>query len=149
MATFPGSLHPDARTRIEDSFGRQTIMRTLGADIVDLAPGRVVLALPFRSDLCQQHGYLHAGALTTVVDSACGYAALSLMPAGREVLTVDFTVNFLAPAAAESFRAEGTVLRAGRTLMVCRGEVYGSREREADRLICAMQATMTAVDGDR
>lgn len=124
-------------------------MTTLGAEMVELGRGRAALELPFRPDLCQQHGYVHAGALTTIVDSACGYATLSLLRADQEVLTVDFTANFLAPAAAERFRAEGTVLRSGRTLSVCRGEVFGLRTGEEPRLVAAMQATMMAVDGNR
>ena len=139
------SIDPDTRARVQASFARQTIMATLGAEMTELDGGRVVLELPFRADLCQQHGYVHAGALTTIADSACGYAALSLMPADQEVLTVDFTVNFLAPAAAERFRAEGTVLRSGRTLSVCRAEVFGLRAGEDDRMVGAMQATMMAV----
>ncbi|MGH3319213.1 MAG: PaaI family thioesterase [Streptosporangiaceae bacterium] len=122
-------------------------MRTLGVEVVDLARGRVTLDLPFRADLCQQQGYVHAGALTSVVDSACGYAALSAMPPGREVLTVEFKVNLLAPGRAERFRATGIVVRSGRTLTICRGEVTAIAGGKPGSLVAVMQATMMAVDG--
>lgn len=146
-APTPARLRPDEEERLRASLDRQTLMKTLGVEVVDMAAGRVVLDLPFRSDLCQQHGFVHAGVITAVVDSACGYAALSLMPAGREVLTVEFKVNLLAPARGERFRATGTVLRTGRTLTVCQGEVTALADGEPDRLVAAMQATMMAVNG--
>ena len=119
-------------------------MRTIGARLVSVAPGNVVIEWPFRSDLIQQHGFLHAGVVAAVADSACGYAALSLMPRGVAVLSVEFKVNLLAPAAGELFRAVGNVVRAGRTLTVCGAEV---RAHTADKetIIAVMQGTMMAV----
>ena len=135
--------NPDFGNRVRASFARQRLMQTLGAVVADVRPGVVEIELPFRDDLTQQHGYLHAAAITAIVDSACGYAALTLMEPEVEVLSVEFKVNLLAPAAGERFLAVGRVLRPGRTLTVCSGEVYavqgGSR-----KLICAMQATMIA-----
>jgi uncharacterized protein (TIGR00369 family) len=137
--------------RIRDGIGRQTLLTTLGISIVELAIGRVVLDLPYRADLCQQNGYVHAGAITTLADSACGYAAASLMPEDRDVLTVEFKVNLLAPARGDRFRATGEVMRAGRTLTVCSAEVIawaddgdGSPEASLVR-VALMQATMMAV----
>ena len=118
-------------------------MAHLGVQVVEIAPGRVVLDLPFRADLTQHHGYLHAGILTTVMDSACGYAAFTLMAPGAEVLTVEFKTNFLAPAQGAVLRCTGEVVRSGRTLTVCRGEALSD-----GRVIAAMQATLMAVPGD-
>jgi len=114
---------PDFERRVRASFARQAAMHTLGAAIERVAPGEVELSLPFRDDLTQQHGFLHAGVVTAVVDSACGYAALTLMEPGAAVLSVEFKVQLLAPARGASFRALGRVVRAGRTLSVVTGEL--------------------------
>lgn len=127
--------------RVRASFCRQQMMRTLGAELVAVGRGEVEIVLPFRDNLTQQHGFLHAAATTAIVDSACGYAALTLMPPEVEVLSVEFKVNLLAPAAGERFIAVGRVLRAGRTLTVCAGEVYAI-DGTSRNLIAAMQATM-------
>lgn len=140
----PSSADPDFDERVRRSFERQTFMATLGAELATVEPGHVVIELPFRDDLVQQHGYLHAGVVTSVADSACGYAALSLMRPEVNVLSVEFKVNLLAPASGERFRAVGRVVRAGRTLTVCAGEVYALREGGA-LLVALMQATMMAV----
>jgi uncharacterized protein (TIGR00369 family) len=148
MSSSPEHHTADVGTveRIRASFERQTLMRMIGATLVEVRPGRVVIDLPFRADLTQQHGFLHAAVVTAIVDSACGYAALSLMPAGAEVLSVEFKVNLLAPAAGESFRAEARVLRSGRTLSVCAGDVY-ALTGEQRKHIAVMQATMiSAID---
>jgi uncharacterized protein (TIGR00369 family) len=109
-----------------------------------VAPGEVDIAIAFRGDLTQQHGYLHAGAIGAVADSACGYAALSLMEPGTAVLSVEYKLNLLAPAAGERFVATGRVVRAGRTLTVCAAEVRASGA-EAAVLVAVMQATMMAI----
>ena len=127
---------PDFEDRVRSSFARQAAMRTLGVTLERVAPGEVELALPFRADLTQQHGFLHAGVVTAVVDSACGYAALSLMEPGAAVLSVEFKVQLLAPARGASFRALGRVVRAGRTLTVVTGELR------------AVAAAAAAGDGD-
>jgi uncharacterized protein (TIGR00369 family) len=139
------SLDPAVEARVQASFARQSMPRTLGATMVEVGPGRVVLEMPHDPRFAQQFGYTHAGAVTTLVDTACGYAALTRMAADREVLTVDFTANFLAPAAGERFRATATVLRAGRTIVVTRGEVHALDGSGTARLVAAMQATMMAV----
>ena len=132
---------PDFEARVRASFARQAFMAALGAELMAVSPGEVSIALPFREDLTQQHGFLHAGAVASVVDSACGYAALSLMPPGAGVLSVEFKVNLLAPAAGERFIATGRVVKPGRTLTVCAGEV--AAERGGERTVVAlMQATM-------
>ena len=119
-------------------------MRLIGARIVELAPGYCSIELPYRDDLAQQHGYIHAAIITGLVDSACGFAAYTLMPAGSEVLSVEFKVNLLSPAKGERFRAVGRVIKAGRTLTVCSGEVVAI-EKGDEKLIATMQATMMTV----
>jgi uncharacterized protein (TIGR00369 family) len=139
------ALDPATEERIRDSIGRQTLLTTLGVGIAELAGGRVVLDLPYRADLCQQNGYLHAGAVTTLADSACGYAAATLMPPDRDVLTVEFKVNLLSPARGELFRATGEVVRAGRTLTVCSAEVVAWANDSEAKPVALMQATMMSV----
>jgi uncharacterized protein (TIGR00369 family) len=139
------TLDPATEQRLRESIGRQTLLTTLGVTVAELVSGRVVLDLPYRADLCQQNGYLHAGAITTLADSACGYAAASLMPADQDVLTVEFKVNLLAPARGERFRATGKVVRAGRTLTVCSAEVVALADGTEPKLVALMQATMMAV----
>ena len=138
-------LSAAAERRVRASFGAQTMLATLGASIVELGRGRVVLEMPSDPRFGQQFGYTHAGAVTALVDTACGYAALTTMADDREILTVDFSANFLAPAAGERFRATATVLRAGRTIVVTRGEVHALAGGAEPRLVAAMQATMMAV----
>src|SRR5688500_8276067 len=133
-------MKPDAdfETRVRNSFNRQRLMATIGASIAEVRPGHVALRMPFRADLTQQHGFLHAGTIAALADSACGYAALSLMPADAAVLSIEFKVNMLAPAKGESFVARGEVLRAGRTIMVCRADVFSKHDGQ-EKLIAAMQ----------
>ena len=138
-------LGESAEGRVRASFAGQSMLATLGASMAEVARGRVVLEMPSDPRFGQQFGYTHAGAVTALVHTACGYAALTTMPEGREVLTVDFSVNFLAPAAGERFRATATVLRAGRTIVVTRGEVHALTATDEPRLVAAMQATMMAV----
>jgi uncharacterized protein (TIGR00369 family) len=136
---------PAWRERVRESFARQTIMKTIGAGLVRVAPGEVDIELPFRDDLCQQHGFLHAGVVTAIADSAGGYAALSLMPPSAAVLTVEFKVNLLAPARGDRFLARGRVLRPGRTLTVCSAEVVAVNDGR-ERPVAAMLTTMMAVE---
>lgn len=145
-STVPSSHHhPQFDALVRASFERQGIMRTLGAELTRVLPGQVDIAVPYREGLTQQHGYFHAGVATTLVDSACGYAALTLMPEGSEVLSVEFKINFLAPARGEFLRAEGRVLRSGRTITVCHGDVYAVADG-AQTLCATMIATMIRVD---
>jgi uncharacterized protein (TIGR00369 family) len=120
-------------------------MATCGVTIASIRPGEVVLELPYRDDLTQQHGFLHAGVIAAVADSACGYAAFTLMPADHAVLSVEFKTNLLAPARGERFRATARVVRAGRTLTVCTAEVVGV-EGDRETLVAVMQATMIGLE---
>jgi uncharacterized protein (TIGR00369 family) len=124
---------PDFERRVRSSFARQAAMQTLGVRLERVAPGEVDLVLPFRADLTQQHGFLHAGIVTAVVDSACGYAALSLMERDAAVLSVEFKVQLLAPARGAWFRGLGRVVRAGRTLTVVAGELRAVADDRARR----------------
>ncbi len=132
---------PDFRERVQESYGKQTALALLGAHLAKVEPGEVEIHLPFRADLTQQHGFLHAGIVTTVVDSACGYAAFSLMPADASVLSVEFKMNLLAPAKGEWFLARGKVVKPGRTITVCAGEVFAMGDHEP-KLVATMSATM-------
>ena len=138
------SVDPNFEARVRASFARQAFMTTLGARLATVDPGHVVIELPFRPDLTQQHGFLHAGVVAAIVDSACGYAALTLMPPGAAVLSVEFKINLMRPAAGSSFRAVGKVIRAGRTLTVCSGEAEAVDGGGAS-VIAVMQATRMTV----
>jgi uncharacterized protein (TIGR00369 family) len=117
---------PAYEARVRESFSRQSHMATLGAKVVFIAPGEVHLAFPFAPQFCQQNGFMHAGAIASVADSANGYAAYTLAPPETDVLAVEFKINFLAPAQGEGFLACGRVLRPGRTLTVCQADVFSS-----------------------
>lgn len=132
---------PDFEARIRASFARQAFMGMLGARLERIAPGEVTIALPFRADLTQQNGFLHAGVVTSVVDSACGYAALSVMEPGANVLSVEFKVNLLAPAQGTEFLAVGRVVRSGRTLVVVTGELR-ALSGGGEIVVALMQGTM-------
>ena len=137
---------PGFAAKVRESFGRQGIMAHLGARLERVEPGLVEIAVPFRPELSQQHGYFHAGVVATVADSSAGYAAFSLMPAGSSVLSVEFKVNLLAPAHGDLLVARGTVVRSGRTLTVCTMEA--EVERQGVRTPCMLgQATMMCLPG--
>jgi len=123
------------------NFARQPAMALIGAELTVLEPGRVEVAFPFKLELTQQDGFIHAGIITTAADSACGYAALSSMPAGSDVLSVEFKLNLLRPAAGERFVARAQVLKPGKTLTAVRADVFALMGVQ-ERLIAAMQATM-------
>lgn len=131
-------------TRIRDSFARQGLMRLLGAELADIARGTVRITLTRRPEVSQQHGYVHAGATSAIADSAGGYAALTLMPETAEVLTVEYKLNLLAPAAGDRLEAIGTVLKSGRTLSVCRLDVYGVTDDER-KIVATGQQTLIRV----
>lgn len=136
--------NPDFEACVRESFARQKIMATIGARLIRVAPGEVDIELPFRDDLTQQHGFLHAGIVTMIVDNACGYAALSRMPADAAVLTVEYKTNFLAPATGERLIARGRVTRPGRTITVCAGDVFAVIDGR-ENLVATMLATMMAI----
>jgi uncharacterized protein (TIGR00369 family) len=135
---------PNFEQRVRDSFAKQQFMATIGATLARVEPGEVDLSLEKRDALTQQHGFLHAGVLASAADSACGYAALSLMPTGAAVLSIEFKLNMLAPAKGDRFVARGRVIRAGRTVTVCWGEV-ASYVGDAERIVATMVATMMTV----
>jgi uncharacterized protein (TIGR00369 family) len=126
---------------VRDSFARQPAMATLGATLDGVAPGAVDIGLPFAPALCPQNGFLHAGVIAAIADSANGYAAYSLAPAGTDVLAVEFKINLMAPAKGERFEARGRVLRPGRTLTVCIAEVVAF-DGEAESVVATMLSTL-------
>jgi uncharacterized protein (TIGR00369 family) len=133
--------------RVGDSFARQAAMTTLGATLGEVAPGRVSVLLAHRAALTQQHGYLHAGMVATALDTACGYAAFSLMPADAAVLTIEFKINLLAPARGPRFRFEGQVVKPGRTISVVDGRALQFDGPGEERLIATMTATVMTIVG--
>ncbi len=143
MSAGDAQPEPDEamRARVRESIARQGMMNTLGVELIAVERGRVELALRHDQRFTQQHGFLHAGAVAATLDSACGYAAYTVMAPGADVLTVTFTINLLAPAAGDRFAITGQVVRAGRTLVVCRGEAFAAG---AATPFAVMQATMMA-----
>jgi uncharacterized protein (TIGR00369 family) len=143
----PVSQDPQFEARVRGSFAKQTFMDTLGATLARVAPGEVTIALPVREALAQQHGSVHAGALASVLDSAAGYAALSLMPAGAGVVSVEFKVNLLERAVGVRIEARGRVVRSGRTLSVCIAEAWAIDATGDERLVATLQGTMMCLVG--
>jgi uncharacterized protein (TIGR00369 family) len=137
---------PDYEARVRHSFAKQRVMETIGARLVRVAPGEVDIELPFREDLTQQNGFLHAGIVGTVLDSAAGYAAFTLMPADAGVLSIEFKVNLLAPARGERVIARARVVRAGRTVTVCTADAFAVQDG-AERHVSTMTATMMTIAG--
>ncbi|MBF9059898.1 hotdog fold thioesterase [Rhodobacterales bacterium HKCCSP123] len=136
------SVDPDVEQAIRDSFERQGLMATLGARIEGIAPGRVTLSLPIAPGVSQQHGFAHAGASFALGDSAAGYAALSLMPPGSEVLTVEMKINLIAPAAGSRLVAVGEVVKPGRRLSVVRATLHAEFDDGERRETALLQGTM-------
>ncbi|MFT5284996.1 MAG: hypothetical protein ACI8TQ_001157 [Planctomycetota bacterium] len=132
---------PNFEARVRESFERQIVMQTIGASLESVKPGEVLIGLPFREDLTQQHGFLHAGIIATIVDSACGYAALSLTPANTGVLTIEYKVNLTAPARGTHFTATGRVIKPGRTICFTEGEVWGS-DGDRPKLVATISASI-------
>jgi uncharacterized protein (TIGR00369 family) len=136
--------NPRFEQAVRDSFASQQWMGTIGARLARVVAGEVEIRLPLRPDLTQQHGFLHAGVVTSALDSACGYAAFSLMPAGAGVLSVEFKTNLLAPARGDELIARGRVIRAGRTVTVCQADAF-MRTGADETLVATMLATMMTV----
>lgn len=142
--TFVMKFEPKDKNFVEkvrESFAAQSVMKVIGAEITKIKAGAVEIELLYRNDLTQQNGFIHAGIITTIADSACGYAAFSLMPKEAEVLSVEFKVNLLSPAIGEKFVAEGRVLRAGKTLTVVQSDVFAFSENQRKQ-IAVMLATI-------
>ena len=140
--------NPEAVARMRADFDRQGAMASLGITVTDVDPGRVVLEMPFNADFSQHHGFMHAGVITTAMDSACGFAAFTLMDAEAEVLTVEFKCNFMSPAKGERFRFEGNVVNSGRTLTFTEGRAIVLGEAN-ETVVATINATMMAVRGIR
>ncbi len=137
---------PEIDSRIRESFARQGLMDTLGARLVRVAPGEVDIHLPVAAHVSQQHGFVHAGAVAAIADSAAGYAALSLMPAGAGVLTTEFKINLLSPASGDLIIARGRVVKAGRTLTLAMTEVFAV-SAGAEKLCALLTATLMRIEG--
>jgi uncharacterized protein (TIGR00369 family) len=137
---------PDFERRVRDSFERQSFMKTIGATLERVDPGAVDIRLPVHSGLTQQHGFVHAGAVTSIADSACGYAAFSLMPPDSGVLAVEFKINLMSPAAGDCLIARGRVIRAGRTLTVCQADVVAVRDGN-EKTVAMLTATVMTMTG--
>lgn len=132
---------PEFRQRVLDDFGRQKVMQTMGITLESIEPGEVQLQVPFRDDLTQQNGYLHAGVLSTALDTACGFSAYTLMSTDSSVLTIENKINLLRPASSGPFRVVGRVIKPGKTVIVSEGKLYDV----AGKLVATMSATNMAV----
>ncbi|MGC9195453.1 MAG: PaaI family thioesterase [Syntrophobacteraceae bacterium] len=132
--------------RVRESFSKQKMMQTLGASLSKVLPGEVEISLEFQDALTQQHGFLHAGVVATLADTACGYAALSLMAPDAAVLTVEYKINLLSPAVGDLVIAHGRVTKPGRNITVCSGDVFASKDGEK-KLVATMLATMMSIVG--
>lgn len=139
------SIEPAIERRIRDSFARMQAMATIGASVASVRVGEVEIALPFSASLTQQHGFVHAGVIAMIVDTACGYAALTLMPMDAAVLTTEFKLNLLSPAKGDRFIASGKVVRPGRKLTVCLGEVF-AEDGASRKQVALMTASMMGVE---
>jgi uncharacterized protein (TIGR00369 family) len=136
---------PNFEDRVRASFSRQRVMQTLGISITRLEPGDIELTMPYDAAYTQQHGFIHAGIISAALDSACGYAAFSLMPADAAVLTVEFKTNLLAPAKGEQFKFRARVVKPGRTLTVCDAQAFAETGDTDAKLIATMTGTLMAV----
>jgi uncharacterized protein (TIGR00369 family) len=145
MATVQAD--PDYEERVRSSFARQAAMGTIGAELTSVSPGTVEIEMPYSTALTQQHGYLHAGIISTALDSACGYAAFSLMPPDAAVLTIEFKINMLSPGRGDRFLFRGSVTKPGRTIIVADGQAYAYSPDGEARLIATMTATMMVITG--
>jgi len=151
MTTTPPAFvpaDPGFAARVRESFARQGAMKTLGAELIAVAPGYCAVALKPRPEVAQQHGYVHAGVVTAIVDSAGGYAGYTLFPVGASVLSVEFKINLLAPATGDRLVAEGFVVKPGRTLVITRGEVHAEKHGKRT-LVAIMQQTLIVMHGKK
>jgi uncharacterized protein (TIGR00369 family) len=139
-------LDPEWQRRVRDSFQRQGLMQHLGAELTAVRPGECEIRVPYREELTQQHGYFHAGVTASIADSASGYAAYSVMPADYSVLTVEYKINLVAPAAGEMLVARARVLRSGKTLKVCAADVFAVKDG-AENLCATSLSTIMAMAG--
>ena len=145
MPTFEPQ-DPNFEARVRESSARQKVMKTIGASLTKISPGEVEIELPFRKDLTQQHDFLHGGIVATIVDTACGYAALTLMPVDSAVLTIEYKVNFVSPATGKKMIARGHITKPGRTVTVCAGDVFAVSDGK-EKLVATMLATIMTLHG--
>lgn len=145
--TVPATPNPDFAARVTASFGRQAFMGFLGARLAAIEAGGCMIDLPFREELSQQHGFFHGGVVGTLADNACGYASFTLAPADASILTVEYKLNLMAPAAGALLIARGRVIRPGRTLVVARADVFVQRSDGAERLVATALATFMLMAG--
>ena len=139
--------YPDYQAKVKKSFADQAVMKTIGASIEAIGAGEIEIEFPYQSSLTQQNGFIHAGIVSTVLDSACGYAAFSLMPEHASVLTIEFKVNLLSPAKGDRFRGYGKVKKAGRTISVAEAELYAFSD-QGKKLVATMVGTLMAINND-
>jgi uncharacterized protein (TIGR00369 family) len=135
---------PNFEAKVRASFAQQGLMTNIGARMVKIVPGEVEIEVAWRADITQQQGFVHGAVIAAIVDTACGYASFTLMPPGVEVLTVEFKINFIAPAVGDKMIARGRVTKAGKTLTVCAGDAYAVKDGK-EKLVAALQATMMTV----
>lgn len=141
--------NPSFAEEVQRSFARQAFMQLIRAQLVRIEPGIVEITLPYRTELTQQNGFVHAGVVTTIADTACGYAAYSLMPAGAAVLSVEFKVSLLRPAKGDEFLARAEVIKAGKTLTVVKADVFGISGADGNQtLVASMLGTMFCIRND-
>ena len=138
---------PDFEARVRDSYARQSFMHYIGARLTDVRPGHVVIELPVRPELSQQHGYVHAGATTAIADVAGGYAAATLYPASTTVLTVDFKLNLVSPGEGAHLKAVARVVKPGRQITTCDIEVFSCSADGSEKLSAKMLQTMMCIEG--
>lgn len=143
---MPEATNPVFAERVAASFARQGIMATIGARLGRVAPGEVEITLPVATAVTQQHGFVHAGVVAAIADSACGYAALSLMPSGAGVLTTEFKINLMSPAGGDSLIARGRVIKAGRTISAAQAEVYAVKDGQ-EKLCALLTASLMTIEG--
>jgi len=137
--------YPDYQAKVKKSFADQAVMKTIGASIEAIGAGEIEIEFPYQSSLTQQNGFIHAGIVSTVLDSACGYAAFSLMPEDASVLTIEFKINLLSPAKGDRFRGYGKVKKAGRTISVAEAELYAFSD-QGRKLVATMVGTLMAIN---
>ncbi len=144
MSAAGGTESRDFVDRVKQSFAKQGAMATIGAELTLVEPGAVDICLDWAAGLTQQHGFLHAGMVSTALDSACGYAGLTLMPMDAAVLTIEFKINLLAPAKGQRFRMEGRVIKPGRTITVSEGKAFAI-DQGKEKLVATMSCTLMCV----
>lgn len=144
---LPPQTEPGFEQRVRDSFGRQPAMTLIGAQLQRVEPGEVEIVLPYRPEITQQHGFVHAGMIGAALDSACGYAALTVMPAGTGILTIEYKLNCLAPGVGERIRLIGRVRKPGRTILLVEGEALAVAADGSEKLVATMTATEMTIRG--